>query len=80
MVLTDLAWRKSSYSGGDNECVEVAILPHFLDHDCGDKNIKQRVIMLRDSKKPKGPFLYFTPDEWKSLCLGFRQGRFDGTP
>lgn len=39
-------WRKSSYSGGDNECVEVA-------HTWGE---------VRDSKNPTGPRLAVRAD------------------
>ncbi|MGW2637530.1 DUF397 domain-containing protein [Streptomyces sp. NPDC001348] len=49
---SDLAWFKSSYSGGtDGEsCVELAVTPG--------------TIHVRDSKSPAGPRLAFTPDTW----------------
>ncbi len=47
-----MRWRKSSYSGGEGNCVEVAALP-----DGGR--------MVRDSKEPNGPVLCFTADTWK---------------
>ncbi|WP_037906522.1 DUF397 domain-containing protein [Actinacidiphila yeochonensis] len=40
-------WRKSSYSGGNGNCVEVAVL--------------DGVVAMRDSKNPDGPTLQFTP-------------------
>jgi hypothetical protein len=44
-------WRKSTYSGGGAECIEVADnLPGF--------------IALRDSKNADGPELTFTSTEW----------------
>ncbi|WP_436756836.1 DUF397 domain-containing protein [Streptosporangium sp. V21-05] len=46
--LTNAAWRKSSLSGGNGDCVEVA--------DLGD------VVAVRDSKNPRGPELVFTRD------------------
>lgn len=41
-----MEWRKSSFSDGDANCVEVAHLPTAL--------------LVRDSKDPSGPFLSFT--------------------
>jgi hypothetical protein len=44
--MSDLVWRKSSYSGGGGtECVEVAF--------------PTRRIAFRDSKNPSGPVLSF---------------------
>ena len=47
------SWRKSSWSAGDGDCIEVAV------GDCG--------IMIRDSKDRCGPTLKFTADSWVSL-------------
>lgn len=49
---SELAWFKSSYSGGtDGEsCIELAITPG--------------TIHVRDSKNTAGPRLAFTPDTW----------------
>ncbi len=49
-----MKWRKSSYSGDQGNCVEVAALP-----DGGHA--------VRDSKDPNGPVLQFTADEWASF-------------
>ena len=44
--MSELVWRKSSYSGGGgNECVEVAFPPAR--------------VAVRDSKNPAGPRLAF---------------------
>jgi len=43
MEVSLVRWRKSSFSGGDNECVEVA---HLDD-----------AVAVRDSKNPDGPTL-----------------------
>ncbi|MFC7386290.1 DUF397 domain-containing protein [Sphaerisporangium rhizosphaerae] len=65
--MTDLPnarWRKSSYSGGGNNCVEVAgNLPG--------------VIGVRDSKNPTGPALLFTPGGWSAFVKGVKGGEFD---
>ncbi|GGY03660.1 DUF397 domain-containing protein [Streptomyces djakartensis] len=49
---SELAWFKSSYSGGtDGEsCLEVAVAP--------------RTIHVRDSKQADGPRLALTPKAW----------------
>lgn len=45
------AWRKSSYSGGENTaCVEVAFA--------------SPAVAVRDSKDPSGPHLTMTPGTW----------------
>ena len=54
-------WRKSSYSGGDGNCVEVA------------RNIPATVA-VRDSKYPHGPILRFTTGEWKRLIDRVKAG------
>jgi hypothetical protein len=46
----NLNWRKSSYSGGEGNCVEVA------DHSSR--------VLVRDTKDRTGPTLQFTPDAW----------------
>ncbi|MET7870345.1 DUF397 domain-containing protein [Streptomyces cyaneofuscatus] len=52
--LAEAAWRTSSYSGGQGECVEVAPnLPHL--------------IPVRDSKRPTGPLLTFGHDAWQAF-------------
>lgn len=49
--LSRAAWRKSSYSGGANNCVEVAAnLPG--------------IVAVRDSKDPCGPALTVSRGQW----------------
>lgn len=60
---TDLAralWRKSTYSGGNGSCVEIA--------DLG------AAVAVRDSKDPDGPKLVFTVDQWRSFTGGIKAG------
>ncbi|MEU1802602.1 DUF397 domain-containing protein [Streptomyces sp. NPDC019937] len=53
---SELAWFKSSYSGGDGgECVEVAT--------CSD------TIHVRDSKDRQGPQLAFSPAAWTAFIV-----------
>ncbi|MGK8557728.1 DUF397 domain-containing protein [Nocardia gipuzkoensis] len=61
--LSGARWFKSSHSGADQDCVEVA----FLD---GGR------IGLRDSKNPTGPALTFTPNAWDIFIAGVADGEF----
>ena len=54
-------WRKSSYSGGTGNCVEVAgNLPG--------------IVAVRDSWDPDGPALILTSAAWRALTLKARNG------
>ncbi len=49
----DVAWRKSSYSGGNGgNCVEVGALAG------ADR------VLVRDTKDRQGPVLAFSPEVW----------------
>lgn len=61
--LTGVEWRKSSYSGGGNDCVEVAFI--------GDG------IAVRDSKNPQGGVLRLSRQEWDALLAAARAGELD---
>jgi len=61
--LAHAAWRKSSRSGGGNNCAEVAKI--------GD------VCAIRDSKDPTGPALAFADAEWKSFTADVEDGKLD---
>lgn len=57
-------WRKSSYSGQANNCVEIA-------HVDG-------TTYVRDTKHASvGPVLAFTAAEWEAFLAGARDGEFD---
>ncbi|WP_432925174.1 DUF397 domain-containing protein [Microbispora sp. CA-135349] len=65
--MTDLSmaiWRKSSFSGSGNNCVEVATNVPGL-------------VAVRDSKDRSGPVLAFTPSEWSAFIAGVKNGEFD---
>ena len=59
--LANAVWTKSSRSGNNGNCVEVAFL--------GEGRVA-----LRDSKDPHGPVLRFTPGEWAAFVEGVADG------
>jgi hypothetical protein len=61
--LSRAEWRKSTKSGNNGGCVEVA----FLDQD----------VAVRDTKNRTGPVLIFTNHEWDAFVDGVRRGEFD---
>lgn len=58
-------WRKSSRSGGGDNCVEVAF--------AADGRVG-----VRHSKDPNGSILIFTCGEWAAFTGGVRDGEFEG--
>lgn len=57
-----LVWTKSSYSGGNNNCVEVAFgaIPAALP--------------VRDSKLPAGPAVVFADTAWGGFVDAVKRG------
>jgi hypothetical protein len=71
MDLTGATWRKASSGDGTDEAsVEIAFLR-------GSKEGSDQVIAMRDSRRPDGPVLIFTPDEWRAFTAGVHDGEFD---
>ncbi|MBO4161587.1 MULTISPECIES: DUF397 domain-containing protein [Micromonospora] len=54
VALSGAAWRKSSHSGDEGACVELASLPGR--------------VAIRDSKDPGGPVLLFPPTAWAAFA------------
>jgi len=57
--LSGAAWRTSSYSGQNGDCVEVA-------------SGAPDGVAVRDSKDREGPVLAFRPDEWRAFTAQVR--------
>jgi hypothetical protein len=55
-------WRKSTRSGGNGACVEVAFVGG--------------VVAVRDSKDRGGPVHVFPPREWDAFVGGLLNGEF----
>jgi hypothetical protein len=56
-------WVKSSYSGPQGNCVEVA-------------RLSDGSVAMRNSRHPDGPALVFTSAEWEAFLNGARSGEF----
>lgn len=57
-------WHRSSFSYGNGECVEMAVLP-------------DGTVGVRDSKDPEGPMLRFSRAEMNAFVCGVLAGDFD---
>jgi hypothetical protein len=60
----DACWRKSSFSMGNGNCVETALLA-------------DRSVAVRDSKRPEDAVLIFTESEWTAFLAGAKNDEFD---
>ncbi|MFI7600544.1 DUF397 domain-containing protein [Actinoplanes sp. NPDC049681] len=59
--LSAAQWRRSATS--DDAAVEVALLANG--------------VAVRDSRRPDGDVLFFTPAEWDAFVGGAKDGEFD---
>ncbi|MFB7028571.1 MULTISPECIES: DUF397 domain-containing protein [unclassified Streptomyces] len=65
--LSDVAWRKSSYSNPDGgACVEVS------------DDFAPLAVPVRDSKTPYGPALVFPAGGWSRFVEAVKGGRLNG--
>jgi hypothetical protein len=65
--MTDLSgarWRKSTFSMGSGDCVEIACL------DTGK-------VAVRDSKDKAGPVLMSSSGQWQAFIASLKAGEFD---
>ncbi|GAA2888929.1 hypothetical protein GCM10010517_53000 [Streptosporangium fragile] len=73
--LSTAVWRRASLgddTGGD--CVEVAVVDAPEE---GHKAGAGPLYVLRDSRNPDGPKLFFTRSEWDAFVGGVKLGEFD---
>jgi hypothetical protein len=56
------SWRRASFCAS-GECVEVTQ--------------QNSMIVMRDSKEPRGHMLYYTTQEWQSFVRSIKAGEFD---
>ncbi|MGW7581226.1 DUF397 domain-containing protein [Kitasatospora sp. NPDC054768] len=84
-----LEWRKSSYSGAQSDCIEVAGVVAIPGREWRKSSYSAqanecvetgRLILggmaVRDSKDPGGPALVFPADAWSSFLSGVKSGEF----
>lgn len=62
--VAEAAWRKSSHSNSQGNCVEFAALPDGS-------------VAVRNSRYPQGPALVYTKAEINALIAGVKDGEFD---
>ncbi|MFJ9429306.1 DUF397 domain-containing protein [Streptomyces sp. NPDC101490] len=74
MSTADLAWFKSSYSGGEGgNCIEVAYDWRKSSYsgpeggECVEVAAHPTTIHVRDSKNPEGPQLAVSPASWATF-------------
>ena len=72
MDLSRAMWRKSSYSGTQTNCVEVALSWRKSSYSGTDTNCVEiagldHMVAVRDSKDPDGPVLAFGPADWSAF-------------
>jgi hypothetical protein len=77
--LTRAAWRKSSYSGANGSCVEVApVSGAALDNTVIDgTGASPAAVAVRDSKDRSGPALVVTTRQWRAFAAGIKNGDLD---
>ncbi|KAA6221855.1 DUF397 domain-containing protein [Streptomyces albofaciens JCM 4342] len=64
MNVTGVTWRKSTYSGGQGECLEIA-----------DSLPAHSPVPIRDSKRPNGPHLLFPAPAWAAFIASVKAAR-----
>jgi hypothetical protein len=66
------AWRKSTFSGSNSDCVEVEWRKSSFsgtNSDCVEVSVSPDRVGLRDSKNPDGPRLSVPSEAWTTLLV-----------
>jgi hypothetical protein len=76
------AWRKSSHSYANGNCVEVAWRKASASHANGScvaagPGAACGMVHVRNSKDPDGPVLTFTARQWAAFTAGVKDGQLD---
>ncbi|MFF3440438.1 DUF397 domain-containing protein [Streptosporangium sp. NPDC002721] len=73
--LSKAVWRRAAPEGDEGgNYVEVAVIEAPEE---GHKAGSGSLYVLRDSKNPDGPKLFFTRSEWDAFVGGVKLGEFD---
>lgn len=72
------AWRKSSRSGTEDNCVEVAAWRKSsrssTEDNCVEAAAHDCTVAVRDSKNPDGSALSVTSRQWESFARSIKDG------
>lgn len=79
LELSNVKWRKSTYSNAADECLEVADNWRKSSYSSGQEaclevadNIPPGVIPVRDSKNPTGPALFIRAGAWSTFIAAVK--------
>ena len=71
------AWRKSTYSNGQGDCVEVGVAWRKPSHsngigECVEVGAAPRAILVRDTTNRSGATLHVSAETWRVLLTKVR--------
>jgi hypothetical protein len=77
-----IAWRKSSRSTNNGECVEVGVWRKSVRSSNNGQCVEVATcsccsVAVRDSKNPEGPKLAFAAREWGGFARRVKSGGYD---